>query len=209
MIQVAQTHPACRVLGPGCRFVVWVQGCGIGCRSCVSPQWIPFDGGRPTPVPDLAARILATDVDGLTFSGGEPFAQAGALADLVALVRAGRDLSVLSYSGYTIEHLRRHGTPDQHRLLAALDVLVDGPYLEARQASLRWRGSANQRVHLLTDRHADLADDPDTSAGLQFEIGPDATVRWLGVPPVAGLRQRLEEHLGLETVNSHPEEQQS
>ncbi|MEV6926479.1 4Fe-4S single cluster domain-containing protein [Dactylosporangium sp. NPDC051485] len=197
LLRVAETHPACHVLGPGSRFVVWVQGCGIGCRECVSPQWIPFEGGRDVPVAELAERVAREAADGLTISGGEPFAQAGALAELVARVRARRDLSVLAYTGYTIEHLRQHGSAAQRRLLAALDVLVDGPYLVGRQAAVRWRGSANQRIHLLTDRHAGLAAEPDESAGLQFEVAADATVRWLGVPPVAGLRPRLEEHLGL------------
>jgi anaerobic ribonucleoside-triphosphate reductase activating protein len=205
-LTIASTHATCDVLGPGRRFVVWVQGCGIGCRSCVSPQWIPFSGGVAVTVAELADRIVTEAADGVTFSGGEPFAQADALADLVALVRAERDISVMSYSGYTIEHLRRHGTPGQHRLLDALDILIDGPYLEHRQAALRWRGSANQRLHLLTARHADLAGDPDDSAGLQFEVGADLSVRWLGVPPVAGLRRHLEEQLGLTYMPSNPEE---
>ena len=206
LLRVAETHPACTVLGPGRRFVVWVQGCGIGCADCVSPQWIPFASGHDVPVAELAERITDEAADGLTLSGGEPFAQAGALADLVGQVRARRDLSVLSYTGYTIEHLRRHGSSDKHRLLAALDLLIDGPYLVGRQASLRWRGSANQRIHVLTDRHAHLLDEPDVSAGLQFEVAADSTVRWLGAPPVAGLRQRLERRLGLVPARPDPEE---
>lgn len=206
-VLVAQTHSACTVLGPGRRFVVWVQGCGIGCRECVSPQWIPFEGGTPQPVSRLADRILGHDIDGLTLSGGEPFAQAEALGALVEAVRARRDLSVMSYTGYTIEHLRRHGTAAQRHLLSMLDILVDGPYLPHRQASLRWRGSANQRLHLITDRHAALRDEPDESCGIQIEVGADDTFRWLGVPPVAGFRERLEGHLRL--VPRRPDEHET
>ncbi|WBB77770.1 4Fe-4S single cluster domain-containing protein [Micromonospora sp. WMMD882] len=197
VLTIAETHPACEVLGPGNRFVVWVQGCPLNCRGCVSPQWIPAGGGRTVPVADLAARIVDEAVDGLTFSGGEPFAQAGALADLVDAVRARRDLSVLSYSGHTLAHLARHGTDPQRRLLSTLDILIDGPYLPRRQASLRWRGSSNQRIHLLSDRHRQLAGEPDVSAGLQFELGRDGSLRWLGVPAVADFRTRLEQRLGL------------
>lgn len=197
VVNVAELHPACEVLGPGSRFVVWVQGCPLNCQGCVSPQWIPSAGGRPEPVTDLAARIADEAVDGITFSGGEPFAQAEALTDLVDAVRARRDLSVLSYSGHTLAHLRRYGTAAQRRLLSRLDILIDGPYLPRRQASLRWRGSANQRIHLLSDRHRHLATEPDVSAGLQIELGHDGSLRWLGVPAVPDFRARLERRLGL------------
>ncbi|XVU22792.1 4Fe-4S single cluster domain-containing protein [Actinoplanes sp. CA-054009] len=200
LLDVAETHPACTVLGPGNRYVVWVQGCGIGCAECVSPQWIPFDHTRARDVAALAGEIAERAADGLTISGGEPFAQADAVAALVAAVRERRDLSVMSYTGYTLEHLRAHGTPGQHRLLAGLDLLVDGPFLAHRQAALRWRGSANQRLHFLTDRHAGLRGAADLSAGLQIEVAADETVRWLGVPPVAGFRQWIENRLDLEPL---------
>jgi anaerobic ribonucleoside-triphosphate reductase activating protein len=206
VVHVAETHSAVTVLGPGSRFVVWVQGCGIGCRECVSPQWISFTGGRSLPVARLAARVVSEAVDGLTLSGGEPFAQAASLADLIERVRAERDLSVLSYSGYTFEHLRAHGTLEQHRLLDQLDILVDGPFLPHRQGSLLWRGSANQRIHLLTDRHVDVVDHLDRSVGLQFEVGIDRSVRWVGVPPVPQFRQRLERELGLHPIDPPTQE---
>lgn len=207
MLDVAETHPACTVLGPGSRYVVWVQGCGIGCRECVSPQWIPVDHRQGRDVAGLADEIAGRAADGLTISGGEPFAQAEAVAELVAAVRARRDLSVLSYTGYTLEHLRAHGSPAQHRLLADLDLLVDGPYLAHRQAALRWRGSANQRLHFLTDRHAELRGEPDRSAGLQIEVAADETVRWLGVPAVGGFRQWIEDRLGLVPSDTIEQEQ--
>lgn len=199
-VQVAEVHPHCEVLGPGDRFVVWVQGCGIVCDGCTSPSWIPFEGGAPVAVADLAARVAGEAVDGLTLSGGEPFAQADALADLVSAVREHRDLSVMSYTGYTREHLERHGTRGQRRLLGLLDLLVDGPYLRSRHGDLRWRGSANQRIHVLTPRHADVAGLPDTSVGLQFEIDRAGSVRWLGVPVVPSFRDDFEKALNLVPV---------
>jgi anaerobic ribonucleoside-triphosphate reductase activating protein len=194
---VAGTHPDCRVLGPGSRFAVWVQGCPLSCAGCISPQWIPMTGGRAIAVDDLAAQIAATAVDGLTLSGGEPFAQAPALVQLVAAVRAQRDMSVLCYSGYTRTWLETHGDAAQLALLSQLDVLIDGPYSVRRHADLRWRGSSNQRIHQLSDRP--LPDEPDTSAGLQVEVDADGGITWLGVPPVPGFRQDFERVLGLET----------
>jgi anaerobic ribonucleoside-triphosphate reductase activating protein len=180
-LMIAATHPACRTLGPGERFVIWVHGCPLSCPGCIS-QWIPAGGERVT-VEELAARVVAQATDGLTLSGGEPFAQADGLARLVARVRRDRDLSVMCYTGFTAEHLRRHGGPAAWSLLAQLDVLIDGPYLPGKHADLRWRASTNQRVHFLTPRHRDDLH-PDRSAGLQIEVTESGHVQWLGVPPV-------------------------
>ncbi len=196
-LTVAETHPACRVLGPGTRYVVWVQGCPLSCVGCVSPQWIPFAGGRRMAVAELAEEIAASGADGLTLSGGEPFAQADALARLVTTVRAHRDLSVLCYTGHTLEHLRRRDDAGTRALLSEVDILIDGPYVSSRHRDLRWRASANQRVHDLTGRHAADLSTPDTSSGLQIEVLADGGVHWLGVPPVPGFRENFEHTLGL------------
>jgi anaerobic ribonucleoside-triphosphate reductase activating protein len=205
-LRVADVQPRCEVLGPGIRFGLWVQGCGIGCTGCISPQWIPFAGGEVVAVAALAERIAREAVDGLTISGGEPFDQAGALAELVRAVRARRDLSALSYTGYTLDHLRRHGTPDQHALLAGLDLLIDGPYLPRKHADLRWRGSANQRIRLLSGRHAPVTPADDRGAGLQFDISPTGDLHWTGVPPVPDFRASLEAALDLTSASPPAEE---
>jgi len=188
---VSRVSERTAVLGPGIRAAVWVRGCPLRCAGCISPEDLPFSGGSTVPVAGLAARLngLPAEVTGVTFSGGEPMAQAAALATLAGLLRAGRDWSLMSYTGYTIEHLRRGGDSGQLALLAQLDILVDGPYLRARHASLAWRGSANQRLHFLSGRHRPPV--PDTSAGLEIEVGA-GTLSWTGVPPVAGFRETFE-----------------
>lgn len=137
-------------------------------------------------------------IDGVTFSGGEPFEQARTLTRVIDHVRAERDLSVMSFSGYTLESLRAYGTPAQQAYLDRLDLLVDGPYDRTRHSDLLWRGSSNQRIHLLTQRHRDLAPQFETgqSAGLEFHIDSEAnTVQWLGVPAVRNFRQSFEQGL--------------
>jgi anaerobic ribonucleoside-triphosphate reductase activating protein len=200
-IAVAATHPSCTVLGPGRRFVVWVQGCPFRCRGCVSPQWLPFDGGASRPVDELAAEIAAAGVDGLTLSGGEPFAQAPALVGLVHAVRdLAPDLDLLVYTGYRLATLARHGSAEQRALLAATDILVDGRYVEALHGDLLWRASGNQRIHFPTGRWSwdDLGE--DASAGLQFEVTAAGGVAWLGVPSVPGFRARYERELAAQGV---------
>ena len=98
-------------------------------------------------VEKVAMELLKNPLtDGLTLSGGEPFAQP---EDCLQLARIAHEhkLNVWSYSGWTFEYLRDHGTEAQRALLQELDVLVDGPFLlEERTLALPWRGSRNQRV---------------------------------------------------------------
>ena len=98
-------------------------------------------------VDEVARELLKNPLtDGLTLSGGDPFAQP---EDCLALAKIAHEhhLNVWSYSGWTFEYLRDHGSDAQKALLAELDVLVDGPFLLAeRTLALPWRGSRNQRV---------------------------------------------------------------
>lgn len=133
--------------GPGFRFSCFVQGCPHHCPGCHNPESHDPAGGREMTVDQVAAQMLGNPLtDGLTLSGGEPFAQAESCLELAKIAHS-RGLNVWSYSGWTFEHLRDHGTGAQRALLAELDVLVDGPFLLAeRTLALPWRGSRNQRV---------------------------------------------------------------
>lgn len=206
VLRVSRISERCGVLGPGTRFVVWVQGCPVACPGCVAVEtWDPA-GGDAVEVDALAERISALPwVEGLTLSGGEPFGQAAALARLVDRVRVSRPLSVMSFSGYTLAWLRRRGSPPQRALLERLDILVDGPYRANLHADLRWRGSTNQRVNFLTPRHVHLADDADSGAGMEVEVSADGTVHWMGVPPIAGFREAFERTLRQRGVTLQPE----
>ena len=132
--------------GRGLRFTLFTQGCPHRCEGCHNPQTHDFDGGREMSTDEIVAIILQNPLtDGVTFSGGEPFAQA---RDCAAIARAVREkgLNIWAYSGYTFEQLLA-GSDDMRELLSLCDVLVDGPFILAqRSLSLKWRGSANQRV---------------------------------------------------------------
>ncbi len=133
--------------GPGFRFTCFVQGCPHHCPGCHNPDSHDPDGGKTMSTSEVIAAMYSNPLtDGLTLSGGEPFAQA---EDCLTVARAAheRGLSVWSYSGWTFEHLLNNGTEAQKTLLRELDVLVDGPFILAeRSLSLNWRGSKNQRV---------------------------------------------------------------
>lgn len=133
--------------GPGFRFSCFVQGCPHHCPGCHNPESHAPQGGKEMAVEAVEAELLKNPLtDGLTLSGGEPFAQAEDCLKLAKTAHA-HGLNVWSYSGWTFEYLRDQGTEAQRALLAELDVLVDGPFLiEERTLSLPWRGSRNQRV---------------------------------------------------------------
>ncbi len=177
-LNLARTLPRSAANGPGERFVVWVQGCPLGCRGCWNPDTWAFRRREVTEVADLVARIRATPgIEGVTFTGGEPFAQARALAEVGRAVRAA-GLSVFVFSGYELAEL---ATEAHRALLAATDVLVAGRYVESDRAEgLPWRGSSNQRVHFLTARYGPAA--LDDAAEVEFHIDPDGSLTVTGFP---------------------------
>jgi len=191
-LQVARIVERTAVLGPGMRAVVVVQGCHLRCRGCIAAATHPLDGGVRVPVSALVERLAALpQLDGVTFSGGEPFLQAAALAALSDGLRARRPgLSLMAYSGYRHERLAR-GTAAQRALLARLDLLVDGPYVERRHAPLRWRGSANQRLLVLSDRDVGEVT-PDEPAGVELTLDGELGLSWVGVPPQPGFLATLD-----------------
>lgn len=145
-LRIAGTVGESIVDGPGIRYVIFTQGCPHHCPGCQNPETHDFEGGRTIAISELLADIRRNPlVSGVTFSGGEPFAQAGALLPLAgALRKDGKHL--MAYSGYTFEELLQ-GSEDVRALLALLDLLVDGRFLlEQKSLELRFRGSANQRV---------------------------------------------------------------
>ena len=155
--------------GPGRRFAVWVQGCPLRCPECCNPELFEFAGGELWATDRLAERIIATPgIEGVSFLGGEPMSQAAAVLDLVRRVRAA-DLSVMIFSGFTLDELRSRRQPEVAQLLACTDLLVDGRY-ERDQPELerRWIGSRNQVMHFLGERYS--PDDAQFSAANTVEI---------------------------------------
>jgi anaerobic ribonucleoside-triphosphate reductase activating protein len=141
-----------RANGPGERAVAWFQGCPLACPGCFNPETHAFEGGAATTVGDVLDRLdLDRPLDGLTISGGEPFAQPAALHDLLTAFRIHTGRSTLVFSGYALKEIERMAAgPD---ILAEIDVLVAGRFAHKQRAHGRpLLGSANQRIHLLSGR---------------------------------------------------------
>jgi anaerobic ribonucleoside-triphosphate reductase activating protein len=134
--------------GPGIRMVLFAQGCKHNCDGCHNPETHSFTGGKLYNIDYIIDRVKKNPLlDGLTFSGGEPFEQAEAFSEL-AVKAKNIGLNVMSYTGYTFEHLlENNNIAGCSVLLNNTDILVDGRFDKTqRNILLKFRGSENQRV---------------------------------------------------------------
>lgn len=155
MLSIAQIVPVTEAEGPGLRFALWFQGCPLRCPGCCNPEMLPFSGGKPTSVRDVIAQLenVRDHIEGITLLGGEPLAHAQGASILAREVQS-RGLTVMAFTGYTIEEARQMPDPAIQALLDRIDILVDGPYIrEQPDTTRRWIGSTNQRIHFLTNRY--------------------------------------------------------
>jgi anaerobic ribonucleoside-triphosphate reductase activating protein len=185
-VRIHAFEPRSRANGPGARFVVWFQGCTLGCPGCFNPTTHDPAGGRRIALDDLVGELTRArpGIEGLSLSGGEPLQQPGAAGALLDAAR-GLGLSTLAFSGYTVDEIR--GLPGGPDVLARLDVLIDGRYVARDRLATGLRGSANQRIQLLTARYT-LADVEATPVA-EIRIGPSGDVVLTGVDPLR-LKQR-------------------
>jgi anaerobic ribonucleoside-triphosphate reductase activating protein len=170
-LNLASWIPCTEVEGPGKRAALWVQGCDKRCVGCCNPDYLKIVEREILKAEAMVDRLLeaqaAWGLEGVTFLGGEPFLQAQGLAVVAEGVsRAG--LSVMTFTGYTMQELNELSLPGARELLAWTDVLVDGPY-ESAPGSSTELGSTNQRFHYLTKRYDALIEGADV---------PNREVEW-------------------------------
>ena len=146
-LRIAGTVNDSIVDGPGIRFTIFTQGCPHDFKGCHNPQTHSFDGGTVISTEALLDKIKGNPLlDGVTFSGGEPFCQAEALAYLGREIKK-LGLNVVTYTGYIFEKLYEEREQNHwNELLEVTDVLIDGPFiLEQKDWEIKFRGSSNQR----------------------------------------------------------------
>jgi anaerobic ribonucleoside-triphosphate reductase activating protein len=147
-VRLSGITPESFVDGPGLRYVIFTQGCPHKCPQCQNPETWDVDAGQEFSVKQIVRRIKQQKKTkrGVTFSGGEPFLQAGELAEAAQAARLlGWD--VVTYTGFTYEELLEMEEPGVRALLSASDILIDGKYIhELRDTGLQFRGSSNQRI---------------------------------------------------------------
>lgn len=146
-LRIAGTVNDSIVDGDGIRFTIFTQGCPHNCEGCHNPQTHDFNGGTVADTDELLEKIKENPLlDGVTFSGGEPFCQAHELAVLGKKIKS-LGLNITTYTGYTFEELYTNRDKNHWgELLAVTDILIDGRFVLAlKDWTIKFRGSSNQR----------------------------------------------------------------
>lgn len=146
-------------LGPYKRSVLWVQGCCFSCEGCIAPE-MQKNGGHFADTTTLADILLSdTSTEGVTISGGEPFLQADALAEMINTMKLQRNIGVVIYSGFTLDELKEKSVSDigVKNLLSITDILIDGRYIKSLDDGIAYRGSSNQNIICLSERYKDIS----------------------------------------------------
>ncbi len=159
--------------GPGCRAVIWTQGCSIRCDGCCNTGAQDPEGGRAMPVADVVNWVRSTrDIEGVTISGGEPLQQRAAVGTLLREIRRATGLSIVLFTGYDWEHIAK--TPGFLDVTRLADVVIAGPYRKHERVERGLRGSANQTVHLLNERYSTA--DLDAVPEAEVVVGDGAII---------------------------------
>ncbi len=132
--------------GDGLRAVLWTQGCLLKCPGCHNAHTHDLHASTVVSAELIKFELRQMRMQrGITFSGGEPFLQAAACADIARFAKQTLGWDVWCYSGYTFDVLCRN--EKNHAFLNLIDVLVDGPFIRAEHDPLlKFRGSRNQRI---------------------------------------------------------------
>ncbi len=200
MLDVYKILKKTTVEGPGTRFCIWVQGCKKHCPDCFAKETWAFNAGQKYSVEELFEQIKSEkDLEGVTFLGGEPFEQAKDLAKLSSLVK-NIGLSVLCFTGYTIEQLRAKKSADVDAFLENIDLLIDGGFeKENFDLSRPWVGSSNQRYLYLTDTYS-----PEIiktyKNKVEARISPDGRLEINGMGDFKAIREKFCLQLGKNIV---------
>lgn len=132
--------------GDGIRTVIWFQGCKHHCRECQNPETWNFDGGMEVDIEDIKNEMKKLKYQtGVTLSGGDPFFQADAAAEIAKFAHS-IGLNVWCYTGFTYEEII-DANDEKMELLKNTDVLVDGRFeIDKKSLACKFRGSTNQRI---------------------------------------------------------------
>ncbi|HRI29506.1 MAG TPA: anaerobic ribonucleoside-triphosphate reductase activating protein [Chitinophagales bacterium] len=152
-MNIYHIEPTSHIYGPGCRFVIWTQGCSLRCKGCWNTETWAFNRGHLYSTEQLIDQILAQKeyIEGVTILGGEPFDQYQELLELCQSIKA-HNLTIMLYTGYEMDELQQKA---QTGIINHLDILITGRFIESKKnVFLQWIGSDNQQIHFLSDAYA-------------------------------------------------------
>ena len=138
------------IYGPGCRFVIWVQGCSLRCKGCWNSEMWSFDSREEFSIAELLKMVSMASVEGITILGGEPLDQFDEVFILCKKCQA-KGFSTMVFTGYEIAEIENS---NKSAIKSVADILITGRYMESRRTtSHQWIGSTNQQILFLTERY--------------------------------------------------------
>lgn len=198
MINVYKYLKNTSVEGPGNRFCLWVQGCKKHCRGCYATETWSFEKNKIYTAEEICS-FIPEDVEGITFLGGEPFEQAKELKQ-VAKYCQNKGLSVVCFTGYTIEEIKSSHDTARLEFLEYIDLLIDGGFEQKNfDLSRPWIGSSNQRYIFLSDRYTQQ-DIEKYKNKIEMRISPDGKLEINGMGDFKVIEQDYYLQLGKNIV---------
>lgn len=186
-IQMSHMIKKTDVLGPGKRFVLWVQGCKKRCKNCINPEGQALEGGQFISVEEIFDIICEQrEIQGITISGGEPFLQFPAIFKLVMLVKEYTNLDIMLFSGYTYEEIKcQYSEKMLDLFFDKIDIFVDGEYIDSLNNNQMFRGSENQNIYFFTEKYRAFKDQIicAKNRNIEFQVERDSDIFLVGIPP--------------------------
>ena len=164
-----------KTLGPGLRYAIWTQGCIHNCKNCIAPYTHPLDkNGYWLGIEELYLEIEENmkkeNVRGITISGGEPFLQAKPLVELIKRLKERTQLDIICFTGFEYSYLKNKKDKSIEYILANIDILIDGKYIEEKNENNYLRGSSNQNMIFLSERYREYENDMKNLKNRNIEI---------------------------------------
>ena len=177
LINIHSIIPRSKVNGPGDRLVIFFQGCNKNCSGCFNPETHSFKKNKLITPKNLLNQFLKSNIEGITISGGEPFAQPAGLKSLLKTAKENYNLSTLVYTGLNFKDLNEK--IDSKQSFKYIDILIDGHFDNSKiENSLLARGSYNQNIYFFTDRYK--MNDLYMPAKTEIIIENDGTIKKTG-----------------------------
>lgn len=135
--------------GPGMRYVLFTQGCSMGCPGCHNSHTWNKELGVSMSIDTIMEHIKSSPfIEGVTLSGGDPMEQPKEILELCKRIKSEcPSLNIMIYSGRTYEQLVDMNNSDIHGILSIADYLADGRFeIDNREGAQLYTGSANQRI---------------------------------------------------------------
>ena len=178
MLNISHIETANYVNGNGCRYVLWVQGCDLACVGCWNQHTWSFEDKVLKSADEIFAQIqsLGDKIDGVTFTGGEPFLQALELSKFSSLIKEHTTLDIQIFSGFSKEELVEDA---QIELLKYTDILVAGRYDSTKENNNQTTYNLNKNVDNWNFNNSDI----------EIDIDADGNIKLTGYPTNAFINE--------------------